>query len=220
MTGTRIRAVLFDWDGTLVDSAEATFRSYVSLFGHFGIAFDRRLFAETYSPAWQRTYAAVGLTEEHWPEADRQWLVHYGAETNTLLPGARSALERLEAGGFALGLVTSGDRERVTSELLRLGVRHHFRAVVCGGDLAQKKPRPEPLLQALDLLALRPAEIAYVGDSPEDVQMTRAAGGFAIGIPGGFPNHEALVASQPDAQVASLDDAVALLLEGWPVRSS
>lgn len=220
MTKGRFRAVLFDWDGTLVDSAEGTYRSYVSLFGHFGIPFDRRRFAETYSPAWQRTYAAVGLAEDHWPEADRRWLVHYAAETNTLLPGARSALERLQAAGFLLGLVTSGDRERVTGELIGLGVSHLFDVVVCGGDLAQKKPRPEPLLRALDLLALRPEEIAYVGDSPEDVQMTKAAGGFAIGIPGGFPNHEALAASGPDAHATSLDDAVGLVLEGRPVRSS
>ena len=216
----RLRAVLFDWDGTLVNSADSTYRSYVSLFGHFGIPFDRRRFAETYSPAWQRTYAAVGLAVEHWPEADRQWLVHYGAETNALVPGARSALERLQTAAFRLGLVTSGDRERVTGELVRLGVSHCFQAVVCGGDLAQKKPRSEPLLKALDLLALRPGEIAYVGDSPEDVQMTKAAGGFAIGIPGGFPNHEALAASQPDALAANLDEAVTLLLEGRPVRSS
>jgi HAD superfamily hydrolase (TIGR01509 family) len=216
----RFRAVLFDWDGTLVDSAEATYRSFVSVFAHFGIGFDRRRFAETYSPAWQRTYRAVGLAEQHWPDADQRWLAHYAGETNALLPGAREALEQLGSAGLTLGLVTSGDRQRVTGELDRLGLRHLFRVVVCGGDLPFKKPRPEPLLMALDRLALRPEEIAYVGDSPEDVQMTRAAGGFAMAIPGGFPNHEGLLASQPDAHAASLGDAVALLLEGKPVRSS
>jgi phosphoglycolate phosphatase-like HAD superfamily hydrolase len=92
--------------------------------------------------------------------------------------------------------------------------------VVCGGDLPFKKPRPEPLLMALDGLALRPAEAAYVGDSPEDMEMTRAAGGFAVAISGGFPNHEALAASRPDAHAPSLQEAVALLLGGTPIRSS
>jgi HAD superfamily hydrolase (TIGR01549 family) len=220
VSSNRFRAVLFDWDGTLVDSAEATFRSYVSLFAHFGIPYDRRLFAETYSPAWQRTYRAVGLAEEHWPEADERWLGLYAAEASRLLPGAGPALERLDAAGLLLGLVTSGDRRRVAAELLDLGVSQLFRVVVCGGDLAFKKPRPEPFLLALDRLAVRPEEAAYVGDSPEDVEMTRAAGGFAVAIPGGFPNHEALTASRPDACVRSLGDAVALLLEEGPVRSS
>ena len=220
MTANRFRAALFDWDGTLVDSAEATYRSYVRLFAHFGIPYDRRRFAETYSPAWQHTYRALGLAEEHWSEADERWLRLYAGETNALLPGARPALEQLETAGLLLGLVTSGDRGRVTEELVSLGVSHLFRVVVCGGDLPFKKPRPEPLLLALDRLAVRPEETAYLGDSPEDVRMTKAAGAFAIAIPGGFPNHEALTASHPDAHAASLGDAVALLLEGGPVRSS
>jgi HAD superfamily hydrolase (TIGR01549 family) len=220
VTPRRLRAVLFDWDGTLVDSAEATYRSYVSLFAHFGIPFDRRHFAETYSPAWQRTYRAMGLPEERWPEADRQWQAHYTGETTALLPGARPALERLETAGLLLGLVTSGERERIAGELLGLGVLSFFQVVVCGDDLPQKKPRPEPFLLALRGLAVEPREAAYVGDSPEDVEMARAAGGFAVAIPGGFPNHEALTASRPDAHAASLKEAVALLLDGGWLRSS
>jgi phosphoglycolate phosphatase len=116
--------------------------------------------------------------------------------------------------------VTSGDRSRVTRELVELGVSPFFPVAVCGGDMAFKKPRPEPLLRALELLALRPPEIAYVGDSPEDVEMTRAAGGFAVAIPGGFPNHDALAASRPDRHAASLGDAVAWLLDETALRSS
>jgi HAD superfamily hydrolase (TIGR01549 family) len=209
----RLSAVLFDWDGTLVDSAESTYRSYVKVFAAFGISFDRRRFAETYSPNWQETYRQVGLREEHWPAADREWLVHYGSETNALLPGVLSALARLSGAGFRLGLVTSGERHRVTTEMSSLGVAAFFHAVVCGDDLPHKKPRPEPLLLALDRLMVGAADAAYVGDSPEDVLMTRAAGAFAVAIPGGFPNHRALEASIPDARAESLDSAVRLLLE-------
>jgi phosphoglycolate phosphatase len=95
-----------------------------------------------------------------------------------------------------------------------------FEVVVCGDDLPFKKPRPEPLQAALTGLAVRPEEAAYVGDSPEDVEMTKAAGGFAIAIPGGFPNHAALEASGPDAHAASLDEAVSLLLGEAGLRSS
>jgi phosphoglycolate phosphatase-like HAD superfamily hydrolase len=65
---------------------------------------------------------------------------------------------------------------------------------------------------ALERLSLPPAETAYVGDSPEDVAMAKAAGAFAVGIPGGFPNREALAASRPDVLAPSLAAALRALL--------
>lgn len=207
-----LRAVLFDWDGTLVDSAERTFRCYRHVFSSFGIAFDHEAFERTYSPDWYHTYAEVGLGREHWPEADARWIACYESERSRLLPGAREALERLDARGLVLGLVSSGDGARVRRELEGLELARSFRAVVCGGETARRKPDPEPLLVALERLGLRPAAAAYVGDSPEDVAMARAAGSFTVGVPGGFPNRDSLRASRPDLLAASLDEAVEALL--------
>jgi HAD superfamily hydrolase (TIGR01549 family) len=207
-----LAAVLWDWDGTLVDSAEASYRCFVRLFDSYGIGFDRTLFGRTYSPNWQRTYEAVGLAPEHWPEADRRWLEHYGAEQSRLIAGAREALIRLDEAGIAQGVVTSGDRSRVSRELSDLGVERYFRTVVFGGDARHRKPHPEALLLALERLAVAPAEAAYVGDSPEDVEMARAAGARAVGVPGGFPNREALVASRPDVLAPDVLAAVTALV--------
>ena len=57
-------------------------------------------------------------------------------------------------------------------------------------------------------LGVAPKEAAYLGDSPEDVTMAKAAGVFAVGIPGGFPNRDALAASEPDLLAESLDAAI------------
>jgi HAD superfamily hydrolase (TIGR01549 family) len=206
------RAVLFDWDGTLVDSAERTFRCYSQVFAVYGIRFDREAFERTYSPDWYRTYEGVGLPPEAWAEADARWVACYETETSCLVDGARDGLERLARAGRVLGVVSSGDASRVRAEMAALGVASLFATAVCGGETARRKPHPEPLLAALGKLAVSPAECAYVGDSPEDVAMARAAGAMAVGIPGGFPNREALKASSPDLLVASLDAAVAALL--------
>jgi pyrophosphatase PpaX len=206
------RAVLFDWDGTLVDSAERTFRCYARVFGVFGIAFDRSDFERTYSPDWYRTYAAIGLPEEDWAEADARWIACYETEPSELVAGARIALERLSASGVTLGLVSSGDGARVRTEIAALELEPLFKVAVCGGETARRKPHPEPLLVALERIGTAPAECAYVGDSPEDVVMAQAAGAFAVGIPGGFPNRDALVASSPDLLAPSLEAAVAALL--------
>jgi HAD superfamily hydrolase (TIGR01549 family) len=207
-----LRAVLFDWDGTLVDSAEKTYGCYVRVFSAYGIEYDHAAFERTYSPDWYRTYAEVGLPRQHWPDADERWLSCYASEPSRLLPGARVALERLAGRGLAQGLVSSGDGTRVRREIETLGLERFFGAVVCGGDTARRKPDPEPLLAALGRLGVSPADTAYVGDSPEDVAMARAARVFAVGIPGGFPNREALATSRPDVLAPSLDEAVTALL--------
>lgn len=206
------RAVLFDWDGTLVDSAERTFRCYQQVFASHGIGFDRAAFERSYSPDWYRTYEHVGLPPSAWSDADARWVACYDSEPSRLVPGAREALDRLAAAGRVLGIVSSGDAARVRAEMASLGVAGLFATAVCGGETARRKPHPEPMLVALERLGLKASECAYVGDSPEDVAMARAAGSWAVGVPGGFPNRAALVASEPDVLAHSIEEAVAALL--------
>jgi phosphoglycolate phosphatase len=205
-------AVLFDWDGTLVDSAEASFRCYESVFGGYGITFDRAAYAATYSPNWHRTYTAVGLPEDRWTEADARWVEGYCRLEIPLLPGAEEAIERIAAAGLAQAIVTSGDRARVAGELERHGLAGRFAVLVCGSDGLAKKPHPEALLLALEKMKIAPARAVYVGDSPEDIEMAKNAGTHSIGIPGGFPNAEALERSRPDLFARTLTEAVNAIL--------
>jgi len=208
MRALRPQAVLFDWDGTLVNTAEASYRCYEKLFGSYGIAFDRDAFRRTYSPNWHLTYSALGLAPERWAEADARWLGHYCEEEVVLIEGAREALLRVREAGVRAGLVTSGDRVRVSRELADLGVAALFEVLVCAEDTVQRKPHPEALLLALERMRVAPGQAVYIGDSPEDVQMAQAAGVRAVGIPGGFPNREALAAARPDLLEATLAGAL------------
>jgi HAD superfamily hydrolase (TIGR01549 family) len=209
---TRFRAVLFDWDGTLLDSAEASFRCYRRLFAQDGIDFTRELFAQTYAPDWYRTYEGVGLPRARWKEADARWLEIYSGEACTLVPGAADALARLSEAGVAAALVTSGSRARVEREIASLGLTGRFEAVVCGEDCEKKKPDPEALRTGMRRLGVPAGVCAYVGDSPEDVQMARAAGVYAAGVAGAFPNAAALRESRPDLLAADLRETVERLL--------
>lgn len=204
--------MVFDWDGTLVDSAEVSFRCYVRVFQAFGIQFDRRRFEQTYSPNWHLTYLALGLPRGRWDEADALWRQAYAGHETRLVAGASPALERLGGAGLLQGIVTSGERERVSQELAGHGVAGFFESLVFGGDAQNRKPHPEALWLCLGRLGVAPAEAAYVGDSPEDVQMARAAGVYSVGIPGGFPNRRALLDSAPDLLANDLAHAAAALL--------
>jgi pyrophosphatase PpaX len=206
-----IRAVLFDWDGTLADTAEASYRCYVRMFEELGIAFDRETYARTYSPNWYLTFRALGVPEERWGHADARWLAHFATEQIALIDGARELLAALVARGLSTGIVTSGGRERVSRELEFHGLAQHIHEAVYGSDVTHRKPHPEALELCLERLGVPAGEAALVGDSPEDIEMARAAGVFSIAVPGGYPNLEALMAARPDRYVESLHDIVHLV---------
>jgi HAD superfamily hydrolase (TIGR01549 family) len=206
------RAVIFDWDGTLVDSAEASFRCYVRMFEAFRIPFDRQTYARTYSPNWYDTFRAIRLPEEHWDEADVRWLAHFGEETIDLIDGARDAVRELVERGIDVAVVTSGSRDRVTRELNAHGLAPAIRECVFGSDVVRKKPHPDALFLCLQRLGIGAEDAVYVGDSPEDVAMARAAGVFSVAVPGRYPNREALLEANPDMVRPTLREAMRELL--------
>lgn len=208
-----VRAVLYDFDGTLIDSAESSFVCYVRTFEHFGIPFDRGLFERTYSPNWFHTYKAVGLPQERWDEANALWLTHYAEVGCELIQGAGDVMHRLHGHGIRQGLVTSGSRSRILRDVSALGLLHLLEAIICWEDVTRKKPHPEALMAALERLEVASVDAIYVGDSPEDVEMARAAGVFSVAIPGKYPNREALRSAGADWYVENLA-AVAELVDG------
>lgn len=203
------RAVVFDWDGTLVDTAEASYRCYLRLFESYGIPFDRRIYAETYSPNWHHTYRILGLPEEHWVEADQRWLDFFEEEVVQTIEGAAEVVSELRSRGYTVAVVTSGSRPRVEREIALHGFE--FAHCICGTDLTNRKPHPEGLLLCLDRLGIAPEEAIYVGDSAEDVQMAKAAGVYSIAVPGPYPNRDGLIASGADRFVESLRELLELL---------
>jgi HAD superfamily hydrolase (TIGR01509 family) len=199
----KLRGVLFDWDGTLLNSYAADSAAYIAMFAQMGIPWGHEELAQHYSPDWYATYRAAGLHESRWDEADLAWRTHYALYKSQLLPGARTLLAALRR-KYALGLVTSGDRERVTGQLRAFRLLRTFSVRVCGGDTKEKKPHPGPLLKALDTMKLAPEDCVYVGDTREDVLMARAGGVRSIGITGPFPTADKLRSSKPDVLLPSL----------------
>ncbi len=194
----KVKSVLFDWDGTLLDSFPAGYHASVTVLRHFGIEIDRARFLETYSPNWYESYRLLGVPETEWDTADRLWRRTYRQQTSELFPFAAETLERLRQAGLSLGLVTSGDSERVRSEIDRFRLRGLFSAVVCFEDTHEKKPHPAPLERGLEKLSASAAEAVYVGDRPEDIHMGQTAGTFTIGVESQYGSREILERAAPD----------------------
>jgi len=171
-----IRAILFDLDGTLLDAYLAHYRVYTKVFRDLGRKFDEAAYVQCYSPNWYVFYERLEVPKRLWPEADRLWLRYYAQEAPNQRDGADEVLKAVRISGSLMGLVTSGDRSRVERDLARMGWDRAFHIVVCGGDVPERKPHPAALHQALQYLAVPPAEALYIGDTVEDVMMGRAAG--------------------------------------------
>src|SRR4029077_15775702 len=158
-----------------------------------------------YSPDWYRVYRAAKLPRARWDEADRAWRKQYATHRPKLMPGARRVLQHLHA-RHPLGVVTSGDRDRVIRQLRLFQLIDLFASRVCSGDPPYRKPHPAPLRLALRQMCLHPAACVYVGDSPEDLEMARRAGVRAIAVLGPFPTEARLRAADPDLLLNSIQE--------------
>jgi len=212
-----LQGVLFDWDGTLIDSYHADTSAYLAMFKEMGIAWGIKELERHYSPNWYQVYRAAKLPRKLWNDADRAWRAHYAKHQPQLIPGFRRVLQAVGR-QHDLGLVTSGDRDRVIRQLRKFRLTSLFSARVCSGDTLKKKPHPAPLRLALRQMELEAVCCVYVGDAPQDVEMARRAGVRAIGVLGPFPTEKRLRAARPEFLIDSLEELPQILnqlRDGW-----
>ena len=205
-----VRAVILDWDGTLLDSYHADARAYQFMFRALRIKFSGGDLDRHYSPDWYRVYRAAKIPRSQWELADKLWAKGYARENPRLLPGARALLKKLSS-SYLLALVTSGDRERVHRQLRKFDFLRLFRVCICSEDASHRKPHPAPLRKAMQCLGVMPADCVYVGDTPEDIEMARRARVRSIGVIGPFPSSTRLVAAHPDALIHSITELAEIL---------
>ena len=109
-----LKCVLFDWDGTLLDSFEADAQAYIYMFAALGMKWSMAELKRHYSPNWQHVYRAARLPRANWEKADRLWMKFYRTHQPELQPGARRVLSALERRFIlALEIGRASCRERV-----------------------------------------------------------------------------------------------------------
>jgi phosphoglycolate phosphatase len=217
-----IGGVVFDLDGTLIDS-----RSDIGACANYALAragFPQRVEQEIAGfvgdGATLLMARSAGLTPDDAlvPELVRAFVDHYAAHPvveTTLMPGAAAALDALA--GLALAVCTNKPRAVTTAILDELGILTCFSAIVAGDDGFAPKPSPAPLFAIAERVAIAPAHLVMVGDGPQDIACGRAAGARSVGVRGPFVAFERLDAAEPDAIVDSLVE-LPELLRAWMRR--
>ena len=204
-----VSTLLFDWDGTVVDSAMSSFLTFQKALEHVGVAFTWEQFDEHFTPDWHRMYEAVGLAAHRFPEADAAWKRSYPCVTYGLVENAQPTLRALKDRGYRLGVVTSGSRWRLDPEIKEFGLEGLFDVVVCNEDVRQRKPHPEGILKAIAGLRCETNCCAYVGDVPEDIAAGRNAQTVTVGVKSLFPTSRKLADSGPDLNLERFSELLA-----------
>ena len=210
-----MRAVLFDWDGTLVDTVPYMWEATEVVTRHYGLAIAEARYRAEFTPDWRLLYRRFGLAEELIEPAGRLWWsVYRGHREAPLLPGARRAVRRLREAGYLTGLVTAGHRENIQHQLTRHRMNGLFAVRVFGDEVVQAKPHPEPLLRALRALGLadEAGDTAYIGDSFDDLRMAVAVGVRPVGITSVLGDGDALRAAGAADVAGSVSEWVDSLL--------
>jgi HAD superfamily hydrolase (TIGR01509 family) len=180
--------------------------AFEKTFRDLEIEFTRGIYEECYSPNWYSIYQRLDLPTTRWQQADDLWLQHYGEEPVQLVGGGRETLLSLYRKGHRMGIVSSGSRRRLTREIEELDLSTLFGVVVCNEDIVNKKPHPEGLDRAIDVLKVPRAACSYVGDAPEDIQMGRNAGVRTGGVLSSYPTSRLLKQATPDIHLESITE--------------
>jgi pyrophosphatase PpaX len=205
----RFPVVLFDLDGTVVDSGSIILASMRHATREvLGIeAADAELMAAVGGPGLEAQMAA--FAPDRVDELVRVYRAHNIPLHDDLQPceGMEDVIVRLHDDGVRIGVVTAKWRQTAELALTRLRTGDLFEVLVGGNETELHKPNPEPLLLAADRLGVAPMDCAYVGDSPFDIRAAKAAHMYSVAVTWGrIHDRTKLEAERPSAIVDTADE--------------
>lgn len=176
----RFTTLLFDLDGTLIDSIRLILDSYHHTLKTHGLPprTDEEWLAGVGTPL-RVAFGEIAPGPEQMEALVETYREYNMAHHDThILPyvGAPELIRRVRSEGYRIGLVTSKNRPGAIRGLRLAGILEQFDHLVCADDVVNPKPHPEPVLKALGLLGARPEETLFVGDSVHDMRCGRDAG--------------------------------------------
>jgi pyrophosphatase PpaX len=207
----RVAAVLFDVDGTLLDTGDYIFGAFDAALtaeghGRLDAGAYRAVAGQPLPECYQRL--APGGDVEALCERHRTWQADH-LDLVRPMPGARDVLVALGSRGIRLAAVTNRSRRSSDASLERAGLLQALEVVVSAEDVARMKPDPEPVLLALGRLGVTAGRCVMVGDTAADIGAGRAAGLLTIGVTCGFAG-DAIRDARPDRVIAGLPELLTI----------
>ncbi|MBI4024351.1 MAG: phosphoglycolate phosphatase [Verrucomicrobia bacterium] len=218
-------AVLFDLDGTLIDSAADIAAAVNHVRSEMGLTRLPSDLVRSYVGDGVRSLMERALQTTDAAIMDRAislWRPHYAAhclDQTRLYPGVQDVLEKLALMRLPLGIVSNKPAAPSEAILRGLGVREAFLAVVGGDTTPKRKPDPEPLRYAAAQMRIESNRVLVVGDSPNDILGARNAGYTSCGVLWGLGSEAAVREAQPDHLVRHPDEIPQIIIAAGNSRS-
>lgn len=203
--------IVFDWDGTLMDSQARIVDCILAAFADMGLELPSREAAADIiglglDEAMARLLPTAGPAERRALAGHyRRHFLFANQSRSDLFPGARETLERLRESGFLLAVATGKSRLGLDKSLAETGLGAFFHATRCA-DETFSKPHPQMLLELMDELGVRPGQTLMVGDTEYDLRMAANAGARSLAVCYGVHDPGRLLACSPLACLESLPD--------------
>lgn len=205
-----VEALLFDVDGTLVDSSEAIIDTIEKVLASKGRAYEKdRIIGMIGLPLEDifRVFTPDLSDKEIWNlvrEYREYYLTHH-LENTRIDPSTIILLRKFKDKGFKLGITTGKYREPVYDMLEHFGILELFDTVVTGYEVKRHKPAPDIVIEAARRLGIDPKRCAVIGDSPLDIQAGKRAGSFTIGLLSKTCTRRQMEKEKPDYLITHLD---------------
>jgi HAD superfamily hydrolase (TIGR01509 family) len=210
---TMIQALIFDFDGIILETELSDFQSWQEIYQDYGGSLSLStwlpsigtgLSSRVFDP-YEHLEAQLGkqLDREEILIRRRQGYIAI-IEAQSLLPGVETIITDAEQRGLQLAVASSASREWVTGHLTRLEFAEHFDPIVCGDEVTRTKPFPDVYQAALTKLGIQPDQAIAFEDSPNGVRAAKQAGLFCIAVPN--PLMQDISFEQADLCLTSLTD--------------
>ncbi len=184
-------ALLFDFDGLILDTESPDFQVWKEVYADYGHELTVGLWAQNVGGSWLSRYNPYDHLEELLGCSIDRNAVKAGYKARAreiileqpILPGVQDYIKEAKEMGIKVGVASSSDHAWVDGNLERLGLLHEFEVVVCAEDVENIKPHPELFLTAAARLNASPARTIVLEDSPNGARAAHDAGTFCVVVP-------------------------------------
>ena len=173
----KYKHIVFDVDGTLLDTAETSLRCLQRVFVEvLGVEYPMEELRPLFGIPCAEIAEMYKCPDVEYNVKTWQRYDHEAKSSVQLFPGIREVLDKLYDTDYVLGVVTSRSRPEVEQQMPMFQLDKYFETSICSDDTARRKPFPDPLLKYLELTGAGADEVLYIGDSKHDMECAKAAG--------------------------------------------
>lgn len=207
-----IDTILFDLDGTLIDTNELIHQSFVYTFEQYGYSFTREEILQFNGPPLVDTFTALNpdLAEEMIATYRKHNLAHHN-DYVSLFPNVKETLEELHKHGVKMGIVSAKMRDGVKLGLEVTNIKQYFDTIIAVDDVKNPKPHPEPVLKGMSNLASSPSNTIMVGDNYHDIESGKNAGTKTVAVSWSLKGEKFLKQYNPTYIIEDMHDLLPII---------